>query len=758
MDTLTAIRKEITVRGRVQGVGFRPLVYRLANDLGLSGYVYNFGPGVFITLEGPGDRIGHFSNQLRAQLPSHATITDWEESIHPLLGLTGFTIAESPGGFPPEADITPDLATCPDCLKELFDPADRRYLYPFINCTACGPRFSIIEALPYDRPRTTMKDFMLCPACSSEYHDPVNRRFHAQPVACPDCGPAISLVDRQGHQLSAGNKAIREACDLILNGNLVALKGLGGFQLLCDATSDEAVRLLRHRKHREEKPFAVMIPDETWIDRVVICNSTGRDILTSQAAPIVLLPALINHGISPLVHPGNPNLGVMLPYTPLHHLIMRQSGRPLVATSGNRSDEPICIDNQEALDRLGDIADVFLIHNRPIRRPVDDSVVRVVAGRTLVMRRARGFAPIPIRVEPTSQTTLAATGGFLKNTVALLAGEKILISQHIGDLSTEEAIFHHQAVLDDIGTLYDLKPTVWVTDLHPDYPSTRTAQGRIGTHVSVQHHIAHLAACRLEFGVKGKALGFSWDGTGLADDGSIAGSEIVLTDDHEIQPIGRFLPFSLPGGDSAARNVWKPGLSLLMASFGNTESEMEPLISVWPVKKTDLAIYRQLLGRPSVQCSSAGRIFDGLSACLGLSFRNSFEGQAAMALEFASRDCQTSPYSWNLIENNPFLIDWRPMIRSAVSDHRKGVSAGEIGYRFHLTLADMICSIAVRHEVKQVLLTGGCFQNQLLLNLTLERLETGGFTVFIPQQIPLNDGGLSAGQVAACHFGWLTPH
>lgn len=488
---------------------------------------------------------------------------------------------------------------------------------------------------------------------------------------------------------------------------------------------------------------------------MVVCNEVARPLLTSQSSPIVLLPAKEKNPISKWVNPGNPTLGVMLPYTPLHHLIMRLAGRPLVATSGNRSDEPICTDNQEALDRLGDIADVFLIHNRPIKRPVDDSVVRVVGNRTLVMRRARGYAPIPFQLPGTTGETVAATGGFLKNTVALHTGEKILISQHIGDLSTEEAIHHHQAVLNDIGNLYDLKPTVWISDLHPDYPSTRTALNQTGKQSSVQHHISHLAACRLEYGIRGPALGFSWDGTGLAEDGSIAGSEMVQTNDHDFKHIGRFLPFPLPGGDSAARDVWKPGLSLLSASFGNTEPEMEQLISEWPVKKTDLAIYRQLLGRPSVQCSSAGRVFDGLSACLGLSFRNSFEGQAAMALEFHSRESEAAPYPWQWLGSNPTFLDWRPLIRSAVSDHLKGVPVGEIGYRFHLTLTDMIHSVAQQQGVSQILLTGGCFQNQLLLSLTIDRLEKSGFKVFVPQQIPLNDGGLSAGQIAAYHFGWL---
>ena len=525
----------IEIHGAVQGVGFRPFVYRLATSLALNGWVINDARGVFIEVEGGMQVLEQFLERLAAEKPPRALIqslqADWEEPA----GYTLFEIRHSDRQGSKTAVVLPDIATCPDCLAEVFDPNDRRYRYPFTNCTNCGPRFSIIEALPYDRPNTTMSSYTMCPACAAEYDDPANRRFHAQPNACPVCGPQVALWTPSGEVLAGGDEAIRGAATAMRHGEILAVKGLGGFLLMTDALNDEAIASLRERKPRHAKPFALMAPDLQAVRMLCEVPPEADTLLNSVEAPIVLMRRTEHAPVSGQVAPGNPNLGVMLPYTPLHHLLLREFGAAVVATSGNLTDEPICTDEHEALTRLGHIADSFLVHNRPIVRHVDDSVAWVVAGAPRLLRRARGYAPLPVMLKDDLPTVLAV-GAHLKNTVALSVGRQVFVSQHIGDLETPEALDAFERVIADFLGLYEAAPAAVAHDLHPDYLSTRWAQQSNLRPIAVQHHHAHLAACLAEnvnvVVDDGPALGVTWDGTGYGTDGTIWGGEFLLATQH----------------------------------------------------------------------------------------------------------------------------------------------------------------------------------------------------------------------------------
>ena len=550
-------RVNIIIRGAVQGVGFRPFIYNLAKELKLKGFVLNNSNGVVIQVEGGYNKLSKFLLRVEKEKPPLSIITSFEYSFLDPLGYKDFSIRRSEQNFASNTLIMPDISICKNCLREMWNPKVRRYRYPFINCTNCGPRFSIIESLPYDRSNTSMKHFTMCEKCRGEYENPVDRRFHAQPIACYDCGPKLSLWDEKGRELYREEAALQHVVKKIRDGRIVAIKGLGGFQLICDATNDNVVKTLRKRKNRKEKPFALMMNSIGSVERLCQVSKAERRILLSAESPIVLLRNRAGKSkikISSSVAPHNPCLGIMLPYTPLHHLLMKELKTPIIATSGNLSEEPICIDEQEALERLGGLADYFLVHNRPIIRHADDSIVRVVMNREMLIRRARGYAPLPLLItRETNDQNILAVGGHLKNTIALKKGNQIFVSQHIGDLSTNESNKAFKNVINDFHKLYNVKTDLVLCDLHPKYLSTQYADELNKETHKVQHHYAHIAACRLENQVCGDALGVSWDGTGYGEDGTIWGGEFFFSSDAHHKHIAQFRKFRLPGGEAAIK-------------------------------------------------------------------------------------------------------------------------------------------------------------------------------------------------------------
>jgi len=760
-------RIHIVIRGAVQGIGFRPFVYRLANELKLNGYVFNNSKGVFIEAEGDEKKLSAFLSRIEKEKPPLSVIISLEHSILDPAGYNNFTIRESEEDDDVSALILPDIAVCDDCLNEMSNPDDRRYFYPFINCTNCGPRFSIIESLPYDRPNTSMKTFEMCDACRGEYENPLDRRFHAQPTACHDCGPQLSLWNEKGESISVKKEALVQSAKLILDGKIIALKGIGGFQLIVDANNDGAIKRLRDRKHREEKPFALMFPDLQSIKNICHISETEERVLRSPESPIVLLKKKSENlpagrdvqnsklNVSGFVAPSNPYLGVMLPYTPLHHLLMRELNTPIVATSANLSEEPICIDEKEALKRLKGIADYFLVNNRPIVRHVDDSIVRVVIDREMVLRRARGYAPLPVQIREKynalNSKSILAVGGHLKNTVALKKGDSIFISQHIGDLSTEESNNTFKKVINDFELLYDAKPDTVICDKHPDYISTKHAKLLSSNIEQVQHHYAHIAACRLENQLDGEALGVSWDGTGYGEDGTIWGGEFFLTDDSSFKHVGYLKQFKLPGGEIAIKEPRRSLAGVLFELFGeSTINECGYLLkNKFRDKDVSLIINMLVNGINSPLTSSAGRLFDAVSSLLGICQKSSYEGQAAMMLEFISDSYEMGDYPFKIIEADKLIINWQPLIENIILDLKKELSISIISAKFHNSLAKIILSVAKKMTAKKVILSGGCFQNGLLLERTIELLQMNNYKVYWHQRIPPNDGGISLGQIAA---------
>jgi len=758
-------RVQITIRGAVQGVGFRPFVYRLAAEMGLPGWINNSSQGVFIEAEGSKPQLDSFLLRIEKEKPPRSFIQSLESSFRDPVGFSKFEIRHSDGAGVTTALVLPDIAACPDCLSDLFDPSNRRHLYPFTNCTNCGPRFTIIESLPYDRANTTMKTFGMCGACREEYENPLDRRFHAQPNACPVCGPHLELWDGTGHVQSRRHPALLEAAAAIRAGRIVAVKGLGGFHLMVDAGNERAVVRLRGRKHREEKPFALMHPSLEAIRADGQVSDLEERLLLSPESPIVLLHRSVaphpsrltpNAGIAPSVAPGNPYLGIMLPYTPLHHLLMAELGSPVVATSGNNSDEPICTDEYEALDRLGGIADLFLVHNRPIVRHVDDSVVRIMMGRELVLRRARGYAPLPVRLKEPLPSMLAV-GGHLKNTVALTAGNNVFISQHIGDLETREAFEAFREVIASFRTLYNTQPEQIVCDLHPDYLSTRYAKDQGTPLTAVQHHFAHVASCMAENELEGPVLGVAWDGTGYGPDGTIWGGEFLLTDAASFRRVASLRTFPLPGGAAAVKEPRRTAAGMLYEIIGDLLFDRADLPLLRSFAASERTVLRTMLGRGihSPRTSSAGRLFDAVASIVGLRQRVSFEGQAAMELEFAIGDERTEeayPFQISNLKtrmDERLIIDWEPMVSGILDDVRRGVPVSRISAQFHNTLAEVIVEVAKRFGEARVVLTGGCFQNQYLTERTVRRLETEGLHPYWHQRVPPNDGGIALGQVVA---------
>jgi len=752
------MRLRTVIRGVVQGVGFRPFIHRLAGELGLAGWVCNTGEGVVIEVEGGEELLRGFLLRIEPERPAHSIIQSMESSWLEPVGFDGFEIRPSPQDGPRTALVLPDIATCPDCLREICDAGDRRYFYPFTNCTHCGPRFSIIEALPYDRVNTSMKGFEMCGGCRAEYENPENRRFHAQPNACPECGPQLELWSPSGEVLPGRQEAFEQALSALRDGRIVAVKGLGGFHLMVRADDEDAVARLRKRKQREEKPFALMVPSVDVARKLCEVSELEERLLVSPEAPIVLMsrsdaPGVIANGVAP----GIPQLGLMLPSNPLHHLMMHELGTPLVATSGNLSDEPICTDEHEALERLGAIADLFLVHDRPIVRHVDDSIVRVLMGREMVLRRARGYAPLPVPLpgELVVKEPLLAVGPHLKNTVAVATGGRVMLSQHLGDLETEASCAAFERAAADLQQLFDAPAARMVADLHPDYVSSRFAEAS-GLPVSrVQHHHAHVLACLAENGVDEPALGIAWDGTGFGTDGTIWGGEFLTIDGGQFGRLAHMRTFPLPGGDAAAREP-RRSLAGVLWEIGEIE-RARPLF-----RDDEFRLLVQMLERGvnTAITSSAGRLIDAVAALLGVREVSNYEAQSAMELEFLAASAGDLAAAAEGVDLRPaakdserLAVDWEPWIRAMIKGIDGGESAAGLAARFHGQLIASTVAVAERAGREPVALTGGCFQNRLLLEGAVHRLRAAGFRPYWHQRVPANDGGVALGQAVAGSIG-----
>jgi len=750
-------RIRLNISGAVQGVGFRPFIYRLATELDLTGWVRNTPGGVQVEVEGDDNRLRQFADRLQREKPSLSKIDKLEVDRLSPTGDSEFIVATSEVSGDIEAVILPDIATCDECRQDILDIGNRRYRYPFTNCTNCGPRFSIIEALPYDRANTTMRRFIMCEECRQEYENPHDRRFHAQPNACPNCGPHLELWNSSGTVLSDNENALLQACSLIRDGGILALKGLGGFQLIVDAGNDDGLQRLRERKIRPEKPLALMYSDLSAVEKDCELTELEKATLTSTASPIVLLRRKVciqpaQHSISDLVPPDNPYLGVMLPYTPLHYLLMAELGGPIVATSSNRADEPICTDEHDALDRLGGIADLFLVHDRPIAQHADDSIVRVIADRPVVLRSARGYAPIVIDL-PLPVSDCLAVGGHLKNSICIAKGRRALVSQYIGDLGSKSAYDTLRKVAGLLMSACDVSPDGVTCDLHPDYQSTRFASTFDTPRHPIQHHYAHVLSCMAENHLEPPLLGVAFDGAGLGTDGTIWGGEFLRITSDSFKRIAHLRCFRLPGGDIAAREPCRSALVLLYEAFGEAAFGMSNLSAVKSFTPEELRVLRAMLDRGvnAPLTSSAGRLFDAVSSLLGLCQVMSFEGQAAMKLEYAAESVQSAgTYEFRLdTESTPFVLDWEPMLRSIITELQSAVAPEIIAARFHCTLADMIAVVATRIGASRVALTGGCFQNRYFTEHALARLQHSGIKAFVHERVPPNDGGLALGQIMA---------
>ncbi|MEW6731349.1 MAG: carbamoyltransferase HypF [Acidobacteriota bacterium] len=744
-------RLSIRIHGAVQGVGFRPFIYRLAMELGLKGWVNNSGQGVFIDVEGSRSQLENFFLHIEKEKPRQSFIQSMEPLFLEPIGYRDFEIRESDNTGKKTAIVLPDIATCSECLNEVLDINNRRYHYPFTNCTNCGPRYTIIEALPYDRTSTTMKKFKMCRNCIEEYENPLDRRFHAQPNACPECGPQLELWDNNGKIISRKDQALLKATIAIREGKIIAVKGIGGFHLIVDAGNDEAIKRLRSLKHRDEKPFALLYPSLRMIDEDCEISMLEERLLCSTETPIVLLRRRASTFATAAnsIAPNNPYWGIMLPSNPLHHLLMIELKFPVIATSGNISDESICIDEAEALVRLGKIADLFLVHNRPIARRVDDSIARIMLGRELILRRARGYAPLPIHFNE-NIPSLLAFGAHLKNSIAASIDKDIFVSQHIGDLASVQAFNSFQQTVKDLQQLYQLYPIAVVCDTHPEYLSTKFAEQSQLPVVRVQHHYAHVLSCMAENELTGSVLGICWDGTGYGLDETIWGGEFLRASSVDFQRVAHFHLFQLPGGEKALREPRRVALGVLYQLFGNGLFEMRELAPLTDFSQEELRILRSMLEKKisSPLTSSVGRLFDAVASIVGLRQKVSFEGQAAMELEFALDGINTDEsYPFELITES--IIDWRSIIEGVLQDLKSKISIGRISAKFHNTLVETIIAVAKLAGEERVVLTGGCFQNRYLTEQAVIRLKSEGFNAYWHQRIPPNDGGIALGQIVA---------
>jgi len=770
-------RARIDVRGAVQGVGFRPHVYRLATGLDISGWVRNTPRGVQIEAEGDPAALDALLAGLRSA-PAPARVDAIDRAFLTPTGAAGFTVAASQPGAGPALPL-PDLAVCADCLADIRNPASRRHDYAFTSCSRCGPRYSIIAGLPYDRLRTAMAGFSMCPACAAEYTDPADRRFHHQANACPACGPRLSLEDADGKALVRDTAALNAAADCLRTGGIVALMGIGGFQLLVDARGDAAVARLRARKRRPDKPFAVMFPDIEAVQAACMATSDERALLLSPAAPIVLLTRREDR-LAPSVAPGQTRLGALLPYSPLHALLLGRLRFAVVATSGNRAGEPLCTMAAEAHARLADIADLFLIHDRPILRALDDSLVQVVEGRPQVLRLARGYAPLVVDCPEATEPVLAL-GGHLKAALAVGGAGRFVLGQHLGDLGSTAALAGFDTVARELPQLAGVRPARLACDAHPDYASSQRATGFGLPVLRVQHHHAHVAAVMAEHGLGGEVLGVAFDGAGLGSDGTLWGGEFLLASRQRFRRVAWLRPFPLPGGEQAAREPRRAALGVLQARFGADLDGLALQAFTAGERRTLLSAVERGINAPLT--SSVGRLFDAVAALAGLCQRMSFEGQAALALQTAAEAAPPqAPYPLPLVAVDPdaigfsvipaqagiqhpiqagatafegdgargLIADWQPLLDALLADRASGVPTPRIAGRFHAALAALVVSVATQVGARRVVLAGGCFQNRLLLELTTARLANAGVAVFWPQRAPPGDGGLALGQVAVC--------
>lgn len=742
-------RKRLEIEGIVQGVGFRPFVYQLARRLVLAGWVRNDSRGVTIEIEGEGDALQQFCQSLQCELPPLASISRWSEQPLAPRGESGFAIHHSASDQAALAQVAPDSHVCADCLRELFDPTDRRYRYPFINCTNCGPRYTIVTGIPYDRPLTTMADFPMCPECHAEYADPASRRFHAQPNACPVCGPQLSLRSAQG-AIEDTADALAAACALLAAGRIVAIKGLGGYHLAVDAGNDQALAELRRRKLRDEKPFALMAFDLPQVARFADFDPTEQRLLQSPERPIVLLRRRPDAPLSTLVAPHNCYLGVMLPYTPLHYLLLEQFPA-LVMTSANLSDEPIAFEDGDASARLAGIADAFLSHNRRIQTRTDDSIGRVMAGKALLLRRSRGFVPRALAL-PREQPQVLALGAELKSTFCLTRGDRAFLSQHIGDLKNQEVYASFAQGIEHLQGILQLQPQLLAHDLHPDYLSSRYADTRPDLpRLAVQHHHAHLVSCLAENGIDAPALGVIFDGLGYGSDGRLWGGEFLCGDARGFRRLAHLAYLPMPGGDAATREPWRMGVAALVHAYGEEVPEL-PWLSALPA--ADLRLLRQMIakGLNSPLTSSCGRLFDAVAALAGIRQRVSYEGQAALELEMALEvGAEAGEYPFDLRpQQELLLVDPAPMLRALVTDLQQGATPGLVSARFHNGLARTVgevCSLLRRQQgLNLVALSGGVFQNRYLTERSLDILQALDFSVLTHSLVPPNDGGLALGQ------------
>ena len=758
------VRKQIAVSGIVQGVGFRPYVYRLASERKLNGSVRNTAAGVVIEIQGSGEAVGDFLLRLPAEAPPLARITGVDVRDLPCNGDLNFRIVSSGPHERIRTLIAPDVAICGDCLRELFDPTDRRYNYPFINCTNCGPRFTIVRGIPYDRPLTSMAGFTMCPACQREYEDPLNRRFHAQPNACWQCGPQVELWNRAGKVIAAA-EAIHEAAECLRQGAVVAVKGLGGFHLAVDATNAAAVERLRERKRRVEKPFAVMAPTLEMAEECCEVDEAARAALSSPQRPIVLLRRKNLCAIADAVAPFNRELGLFLPYTPLHHLLLREGNfSALVMTSGNRSEEPIAIDNAEAVERLRELADFFLVHNRDILLRCDDSVVRISGGRVRQMRRSRGYVPLPVFLAEEVPPVLAV-GGELKNTICLTQGRHAFLSQHVGDLENLQAHDFLEETIAHLERVLEIGPQAVAHDLHPDYFSTRWARKQKDLPlVAVQHHHAHIAACMAENGLDGRVIGIALDGTGYGADGCIWGGELLLANYRDFERAGHLEYVPMPGGEAAVREPWRMAVSYLYRHFGRDFLHLQ-IPFVKQLDPAKLKVLLQALDRHinSPLTSSCGRLFDAVAALAGIRQQVNYEAQAAIELEMAMHSGANQPgYPLEVVEENgQLIISTRRLFTELVSDLEKRTDSGIISARFHFGLIEALAMAAEilrrRTGLERVCLSGGSFNNPFLLEHLQAHLRAAGFQVFTHAEVPAGDGGLSLGQALVAAHRLRTP-
>ncbi len=787
------IRRRLIIAGQVQGVGFRPFVYRLAAELQLTGWVINDASGVMLEIQGGSAAVEQFRERLETQMPPLAKMEHCRQAdIAPVAGEELFEIRPSAGGELTDAQVTVDTAVCDDCLRELADPGDKRHAYPFINCTNCGPRYSIIRRIPYDRPNTTMADFAMCSFCGRQYADPADRRFHAQPIACPVCGPAVWLADTKGRQIISDDPIV-EAAGMLAAGRIVAIKGLGGFHLACRADDEHAVNRLRERKHRDAKPFALMVADIARARELCDISDAAAAMLAGPLRPIVLLPRLADAKIATSVAEGLDTLAIMLPYTPLHHMLFAHVSGPLVMTSGNYSDEPLVKDNDAAVANLARICDAMLLHNRDIAHRIDDSIVQFAGDELCVLRRARGYAPKPLRLaafgdERDSESggerlaaspAILAVGAELKNTICLMHRGMALVSEHIGDLKDGRTYRHFIDVINSLEELFDVQPQLIVADLHPQYLSSEYAvkrhRGELPGRealpiVRVQHHHAHAAACLAEHGRNDAIIALVCDGTGYGDDGAVWGCEVLRADLRTYERLGHLRYMPLIGGDAAAHETWRPAIALLHDAFRDHWQRHVKPCRIFADPDRLAAAVSQLHARVNCPASSSlGRLFDAVAGLVGVAAANRFEAEAPMKLEaVADARIKTSDsYSFRLVDQDegqsrkPFLIDVRPMVEGLVCDLAEKADAAYLAGKFHNTVARFLASAARRASeqtgLKTVALTGGCFANRRLTSLLKKQLQADGFEVLTHREIPCNDGGISLGQAVIAAARAVSP-